>query len=269
MAPSTPPSWIDLDGAVNTRDVGGLPTTDGGRTAYRRLLRSDNLQNLSAADVRRLATDLGVRTVVDLRTAAEVEAEGPGPLAGVEGVSVTHHSVIPEGGLRTDATADVTADALVSRRDRALARYPDDPVVAYYLGYLEDRPDSVAGALRSIATSPGAALVNCAAGKDRTGVVVALALAVAGVQSDAIVADYVASGDRIDAILDRLRSSPTYSGDIDRLPADAHRPRSESMTAWLAEVERLYGGAEAWVRSAGFNDDDVASLRRHLRDTGR
>ena len=66
----------------------------------------------------------------------------------------------------------------------------------HYLGYLEERPEEVAGALRSITTAPGAAIVHCAAGKDRTGVVVALALTMAGVEPEAIVADYIATGER-------------------------------------------------------------------------
>src|SRR5580658_1832243 len=69
--------WIDLEGAVNVRDLGGLPTDDGGETVTGRLLRADNLQDLSPSDVRRLVRDLGLTTVVDLRSSAELAAEGP------------------------------------------------------------------------------------------------------------------------------------------------------------------------------------------------
>ena len=44
-------AWIDLEGAVNVRDVGGTPTADGGEIVYRRLLRSENLQELTAQDI--------------------------------------------------------------------------------------------------------------------------------------------------------------------------------------------------------------------------
>jgi protein tyrosine/serine phosphatase len=60
-------AWIELEGAVNVRDLGGLPTTDGQRTAGAQLLRADNLQELSPSDVAMLVHDLGVTTVVDLR----------------------------------------------------------------------------------------------------------------------------------------------------------------------------------------------------------
>ena len=68
--------WIELEGAVNVRDLGGLPTSDGGKTVGGRLLRSDNLQELSPADVATLVRDFGLTTVVDLRSTAELAAEG-------------------------------------------------------------------------------------------------------------------------------------------------------------------------------------------------
>ena len=83
-------SWIDLEGAVNVRDVGGLPTVDGRSTRHGVLLRADNLQGLTPSDGGRLTGELGVRTVLDLRTDREVQEEGPGPLRATE---VVHHHV--------------------------------------------------------------------------------------------------------------------------------------------------------------------------------
>ena len=134
--------WIDLDGAVNVRDVGGLPAVDGGPTVPG-LLRSDNLQALSPADVRRLVDDLGVTTVIDLRSSAERAAEGAAPLDAVPGLRRLHHPVIPELGSATD----VAADALLVKLEQRRSRFPADPMCGFYLGYLEDRPDQVAGAV--------------------------------------------------------------------------------------------------------------------------
>src|SRR5437763_11239467 len=139
--------WLELEGAANARDVGGLPTDDGRQIADRRLLRSDNLQGLTESDIKLLVEEFGLSTVVDLRATNEVALEGPGPLTLIESVRHVHHSMLPERGTATDAGAD----ALFTRRERTLARYPDDPMCALYLGYLEDRPESVVGALRSIA----------------------------------------------------------------------------------------------------------------------
>ena len=254
--------WIELDGAVNVRDIGGLATGDGRATLDRRLLRGDNLQNLSPADVKLLVDEIGVTTVVDLRSPAEVEAEGPGPLTRVEQVRHMYHSVLPEAGTATD----VAGAALVSRRDGARSRYADDLRVGYYLGYLEDRPDQVVAALRSIEQAPGAALVHCAAGKDRTGVVVALTLAAVGVRPDAVVADYMATAERIEAILDRLRASRTYADDINSRPnaADDDAPRAQTMVALLEFLDAPYGGVLRWLSEHGFGPSDVGALRAKL-----
>lgn len=253
--------WIDLDGAANARDLGGLPTEDGGKTVAGRLLRSDNLQGLTPADIARLTGELGLTTVVDLRSTAERNSEGPAPLDAVPAVEHRHHPVLPEEGLATDAVADV----LVTRNERDRSRYPGNALTGHYLGYLEDRPDQVVAAVRSIAHARGAALVHCAAGKDRTGVVVALALSAAGVRPDVIAADYAATGDRTEPLLARLRRSPTYSADVNRRPADAHRPRAETMIAFLAELDARYGGAAAWLTAHGLSQDDLELLRAKLR----
>ena len=90
--------WLHLDGTTNTRDLGGLPTTDGGTTVPGRILRSDNLQTLSEADVRRLVDEVGLRQVVDLRTTAEIRLEGRGPLRAVPQVEHRHFTLLPERG---------------------------------------------------------------------------------------------------------------------------------------------------------------------------
>jgi protein-tyrosine phosphatase len=252
--------WIELEKAVNVRDVGGLPADEGKLTRHGVLVRSDNLQDLSPADVTRLVDEIGVTTVVDLRTVNEVDSEGPGPLKALASVAHVHLSLLPEAGAMTD----VAKDALAVNRERAIKRDPDDVAGAFYIGYLEDRPDSVVGALRTIADAPGTALVHCAAGKDRTGVVIAMALTAVGVPRDEVVADYVATGERIEQILDRLRASPTYAKDIDNIPAHEHDPRPEIMTKFLAHLDEAYGGPLGWLAQHGFDQQDLARLKAKL-----
>lgn len=250
--------WIELDGAVNVRDLGSLATDDGLTTVPGRLLRADNLQDLSPADVRLLVGELGLTTVVDLRSPVEVESEGPGPLTRVGSVRLVHLSLLPEYGKATDAAAE----ALAVRRDGD--RYPVDPLCGHYLGYLEDRPDQVVAALRNVAEAPGAAMVHCAAGKDRTGVVVALALSVVGVRRDTVIDDYTATAERISAVLRRLRSSRTYDADLDTRPDDDHKPRARTMRAFLEQVDVRYGGVLGWLSGHGFGPGDVQALRAKM-----
>jgi protein-tyrosine phosphatase len=254
-------AWVELDGAVNVRDLGGLPTVDGGETVAGRLLRGDNLQDLSPADVKKLVHRIGLTTVVDLRSAFELESEGPAPLDAIASVRHVHHSIVPAVGDRSEAVAA----ALLARREADLRRYPNNHWTGHYLGYLEERPDDVTAALRSIAQSSGAAIVHCAAGKDRTGVIVALALSTAGVTDEAIVADYAATGERTEAVLARLLASPTYHDDVSKMPLEAHMPRPETMAGFLSEVDARHGGTRAWLSGHGFTADDQSILYAKLR----
>ena len=262
--------WIELAGAANVRDVGGLPTDDGRHVQPDRLIRADNLQDLTAADVRALVDDHGVRSVADLRTGVEVDAEGPGPITREPLVTVEHLSLFPEAGRNTDAAAldenEDAADIVLpwQQRDRDLSDDRRKGASSVYLGYLDERADSVIAALRLIAHSDGAALVHCAAGKDRTGVVVAIALAAVGVTREAIVADYARSGERIEAIFARLRGSRTYQADLADQDIDKHRTRPETMQRLLAGIDERFGGVDDWLRKHGWTDEDAAALRHHL-----
>ena len=254
--------WIPLDGAVNVRDLGGLPTTDGATTRYGQILRADNLQDLTPSDLHRLVGDVGLRHVIDLRSTPEVELEGPGPLTLRPEVTIHHLTLFAEGGIHTDVEADI--DKALPWTTRPETAPDENRSVSHYLGYLNDRPDSVVAALRVMAHETGTSVVHCAAGKDRTGVVVALALEVAGVEREAIVADYVLTGERLEAILDRLRASSTYAADLDSRPAESHMTLPFTMEKFLAAIDELHGSPLAWLISHGWTETDNQALRTRL-----
>jgi protein-tyrosine phosphatase len=251
VPPETPTSeWIELDGAVNARAV--VPGV---------LLRSDNLQGLSAADVRRLVDGERVSVVLDLRTDVEVALEGPGPMTAEPSVRIDHRSLYPDSGGNTDLEADTVKPWGPAEADES----PDEiPVVRAYMSYLRRRPDSIVEAVRAIARTPDAVLVHCAAGKDRTGVVVALALDAAGVGRETIVADYLATGERIEEIMERLVSSPTYRAELEGHDAQRHAPLPGTIERVLELVEERFGGSVAWLTSHGLSDDDIRLLRMRL-----
>ena len=268
--------WVRLDGTTNTRDLGGLPTTDGRQTLPNRILRSDNLQTLSEDDVRRLVHEIGLREVIDLRTSAEILLEGRGPLRAVDEVNHLHFSLIPERGHYTDVFAveeddpmgDLPSGWMESILPRQAAEHDqaEPPAVRSYLGYLADRGDNVLGALRAITAGSGAAIVHCAAGKDRTGVVVALALSVAGVPHEEIVADYAMTAEVIDALVAKLAASPTYAEDMERRDVASHTPRAETMDRVLTLLDERFDGPVGWLDAHGFGADERAALRSRLRD---
>ncbi len=272
--------WIRHDGTTNTRNLGGLPTVDGGETVRGRVLRSDNLQTLSPDDVRRLVEEIRLTEVVDLRTTAEILLEGRGPLRDVEAVTHRHFTLLPERGRRTDVFAAEEEDAELVRAGlpadwaesllpRQVAPGSEDelPAVLSYLGYLTDGAENVVAALRSLASGgPGAAVVHCAAGKDRTGVVVALALAVAGVEKEAIVDDYAQTAEVIDALVAKLAASPTYAADMTARGIARHTPRAESMRRLLDLLDERWGGPLGWLDAHGFAAGEQGALRARLRN---
>jgi protein-tyrosine phosphatase len=262
------PDWIELDGTANTRDVGGLPTIDGYSIASRRLLRSDNLQDLSSRDVRRLVDDYGVRTVADLRADIEVKAGGPGPMTREPRVTVAHLSLFPEQRGRDVRATPTEADASTSAGTPDVPPWERRPskgrgFSGLYLGFLAERSDSVLAALRMIAHSEGATVVHCTAGKDRTGVVTALALADAGVERSAIVADYAASADHFDELMRRLAAT-IDSPELSLAAAVKHRPKAVTMERFLDALAEEAGGVEPWLAAHGWTRADHAALRHKL-----
>lgn len=252
--------WIALEGAVNARDVGGL-LGSAGPIPTGRLLRSDNLQGLSAVDVANLVDERGLTDVVDLRSGFEVLAEGPGPLTAHGSVTIHHLSFLPE---EAGTTRKPEPGELLPWQRGELAERDKTGDRSAYLGYLDDRPDSVLAALRVIGSAAGAVLVHCAAGKDRTGVLVALALGLAGVSREDIVADYLATDDRIAAVIDRLAASPTYAHSVLGRDLDTMRPRVEGITAVLDALEAEHGGVAGWLTEHGFAADEIDAVRRKL-----
>ncbi len=229
------------------------------------LLRSDNLQTLTEADLARFA-ELGLSDVVDLRSDVEVDAEGPGPMTSAAGVSVHHHSLFrEEDESRAEATGPAATEKALPWVGTAPSVSVENQVASLYLSYLADRPDSVLAALREIGTAEGAVLVHCAAGKDRTGTIVALALRLADAEPDAVVADYAASSERAQAIVDRLMASDTYADNLRGRPIESHLSRPETMRAVLDHIDTQYGSVEKLLAPFGWTAEDTARLRAKLR----
>ncbi len=256
------PQWIELDGVVNMRDVGGIATVDGRALRSGRLIRSDNLQDLSAGAVRWLLDEMRLTDVVDLRTGVEVQSEGPGPLARTP-VRVHQLSLYPEGSAASGIPDPAQLPWLVDRGEIA-AESQEGMLVQHYARYLVRRPDNVVAALRVVARAPGAVIVHCAAGKDRTGTITALALRLVGVGVAEIAADYDATNERLGAILARLRARATYEADLAGQDEASQRTPAAAMRRLLEHIDRDWGGVEGYLARHGWLPDDTAALRDRL-----
>ncbi|TDU88494.1 protein tyrosine/serine phosphatase [Kribbella voronezhensis] len=229
---------LDWPDCRNVRDLGGLPTDDGGRIRPGVLIRADSLQYLSPAGVDAVRR-AGVSRIVDLRSPAEV-GESPTPFSQDElgyGVPVQDPAE-PGDGL--------------------------DTIVKVCIDMLDRRPERFAEAVLAIAEAPpGAVVVHCHGGKDRTGMVVALALSVAGVPVEEIVADYFLTKERLaSAMAEQLAAEPDESLHAELL--EFRDTRAESIVAILDHLDSAYGGPVGYLLHGGLSSARLDVLRRRL-----
>jgi protein-tyrosine phosphatase len=227
---------------LNARDLGGHPTRDGALTRWRSLLRSDDLSQLSAEGLQALA-DYGVETVLDLRWPEEVR-EHPSP--------VPH--ALPRVGYRCVSLLTPSENEW-----RGLGAEPAKELWACVV--LEQVRADLRRVLAAIAAAPpGPLLFHCVAGKDRTGLVAALLLALADVLPEAIARDYAASSENLRAaFLERYpRTDPARIHEALRCPEEG----AHNMLKFLAHA----GGARAYLAGLGLGGGEIGRLRARLRD---
>lgn len=232
--------WPDCH---NARDIGGLRLSSGGRVRAGALIRSDSLDRLTPAGLAAVKA-AGISRIIDLRSAAEL-AHTPSPFA-AEPI-YTHRPYIDE----------------VADRDR-------DPVaeatqLATYQGGLARNGRHIAAAIVAVATAPaGPVVVHCAAGKDRTGVVVAVILDYAGVAREEIAADYALTATRLRP---RYEAELAAAGPANRAELRAWQSsRPKTILATLAHMDSQFGSAAAYLARFGVSPDHLRSLHNRLID---
>lgn len=248
-----------IPGLVNLRDLGGTPTVTGRTVHHRRLWRSENQTGLSASSLQAMIGQ-GLTDVVDLRTDFEL-AGSPSPLRSLPRVRYHHHSFFREA---EDDRATIL-DRALPWVGHPFEELTGDETADSYLGFLSDRPDSVVAALRAVADAPGAALVHCAVGKDRTGFLVALALNLVGVADEVIAADYALTTKAIVRVVERLWTDPTYASEASDIDEARLAARPEAILAVLRHLTEC-GGVRPLLRDFGWTEDDDRRLTRHLLD---
>ena len=246
--------WLNVPGAYNVRDLGGYRTADGKTTRWRAFLRADSLHNLSDSTKTGLI-EYGVRTVIDLRRTLET-VDTPNALADMDDIQYFHLNMIGDTnppGYIAPPPDEWTTPELTSNIYRVL---------------LDQRQDVISETLVTLANSKGhTAIYHCAAGTDRTGIISALLLGLAGVPADTIVNDYALSAHGL-----RLRvldeGIPDYLADQDftqEEPPEILAP-PEAMERTLQHLSDKYGGIEPYVRHIGLTDAQINDIRNMLRE---
>jgi protein-tyrosine phosphatase len=239
MTPRAADRFLPVGGAGNLRDLGDLPAA-GRRTRRGLILRSDFLVDLGAEDERQLLREYGLRTVIDLRTAREI-CRFPGPWG--------------------EREVDLVCASLPL--DPAFHAQSRGEMIELYLSFLEPPGTAMTTAIET-AIDPGRhpLLIHCAAGKDRTGVLAALLLDLAGVEREAIVADYVLTHARMDAVLARL------AAELGRRRAELspamHSAEAETIELFLAGLDERFGGASGWAREQGIAASRIEAFRETI-----
>ncbi len=234
---------LPLEGAYNIRDIGGYPTTAGTTTRWRTFLRADSLHNLTPAGQQALV-DYGVRTIIDLRFAQECSA-APNVFAAADNVRYINLSLF-EGSA-----------------PNALGRQLPD-LESIYRYILDERQAAVKAILELMADDAFPVLIHCTAGKDRTGLITALLLGLAGVDHATIAEDYALTAQYGAELLTQLhdqaaaagRDMVTYARFLEAKPAAMHNT--------LAYLEEKYVSVPAYLAQIGLTATQIAQLRQQL-----
>lgn len=238
------------DGCLNVRELGGLPTEDRGPTRFKAVLRADSIRKLTDAGWESLL-DYGVVCIVDLRFHSELAEDPPRDLP----IEVVHVSVLPELDSdhwpELDALEDAAPDQIVARRE-------------VYLEFLERFRQRFAEAVRAIAEAPeGTVVVHCLGGKDRTGLVSALVLRVAGVSIAEVAADYALSEANLrDEASEWVAQAATE--EERRIRERRTQTPAEAMVGVLEGLERRYGSVEGYLLAGGASEQTLEQIRARL-----
>ena len=238
---------IRLNGAHNVRDLGGYATASGGTTRWRSFLRADALHELSAEDIETLLA-LGLRTVIDLRSDAEIAWQ---PSAFVVHERVRYHHIPLFDGL-------APVDAM-------LAEKGGFDLSARYVDAVERCRPAIIRVAETIADAQeGIVLFNCTAGKDRTGIVAAMLLSLAGVGDDEIASDYALTASIAAALMERLKAKALARGLDETVSARLLSSEPASMLAFLRHMEERHGGFHTYLGGGAAEADNIRLIGKRM-----
>lgn len=248
MNTPSPDRHIAIPGTCNVRDLGGYPA-DQGQTQWRRLLRADSLSEMDEAGKRQLL-NAGLATVIDLRQASEA-ARAPDPFTSQDPV-VQHRIPVFEGIIPKSWPAGA-ADT--------------DMLFVLYTKALEACGAAFAQVLTTISRAdPGLVLFHCSAGKDRTGLVAGLLLALAGVEKQVIVQDYALTESLMASRMSQMVAACYGEGMNAAVIEPLLACKPQTMSDTLDYLKARHGSVEGYLQHIGVESRDIQALQGRLLD---
>ena len=237
---------LDLPGSYNIRDVGGYVTKNSTAIRWQTLLRSGKLNALTS-DSQQSLLDYGLKTVIDCRSTIERE-QAPGVFEAHPDVAYHHLPVFDD---------DRIWQALLKVKSHEEG----------YILLLEECQDSFRSILETIAQQERCTLIHCSLGKDRTGLVTALLLGLAGVPVETLAEDYSLTIAILADVIQERRQQAILAGENIEVFDMIHASEPQTMANVLAYLQESYGGITEYVRAIGVQPNQITDLRHWLLES--
>ncbi len=242
---------IEIKSVINFRDLGGYRNHDGETVSWRRIFRSGDFRNITDDDFAQIEKEIGLRTVIDLRTSEETERQGKWRFAEV---GIQHHHIpFPGGG--------------GNKKEEARLLKECTNLGQFYL-HIIDRKEfkkQIVTAFKIIADPKNHPLVfHCAIGKDRTGILSALLLSILGIDDKIIIEDYTLSEPAVLKLRDRMNRTPEEEAFVKRLPGYFWEANPESMALFLSTLKKRHGSIVAYLLDLGVETYLIETIRKVL-----
>ena len=243
---------LPMDGAYNTRELGGYKTTNGKSVKWGMLFRSDKLSDISETDQKYLQ-NLGIKRIVDFRSEGE-KTEDPNNIP--DGIDYIETPINVDGAMRSKIEA-----VLKGETNREIKSF----LVDANEEFVTDYTDVYENFLRGLIVEDGPTLFHCTAGKDRAGFAAAITLIALGVSKENVIKDYMKTNiftkDRIDEMIDKIELMSLYQVDADILRPLIGVERIYIETAFNSAEEK-YGSLENFIREGlNISDEEIQTLR--------
>lgn len=230
---------LNFAGTLNVRELGGYVNADGVQLKTHKVLRGDDLSNLTEEGMKALQ-EYGVKICIDLRIYEEKQKPDPFYMSN----ELEYHSIPIKG-------------------DMVMQCEPGEMLYRLYVNILENHAKALLAEMRIVAREEEGIIFHCTAGKDRTGVTAMLILAICGVSREQIVVDYEPSGKNIAEQIKRQKQQLEECG-ITSIPDEIFESRAETMDKLLDYLEEKYDGPVNYLRKIGLSDSEIEQIRKKM-----